>query len=477
MKISVAQIEKILDEAAIPHFVAGQVPRGEIVAFNIDSRKISAGEIFVALKTATRDGHDYVEAACRRGAAAALVSVVAKSELPQICVTGDTLSALQKIARGWREKFFNGIVVGVTGSVGKTSTKDMLAAVLSEHATTKATFANLNNTIGVPLTILGADSERDKFLVVEAGMSVCGEVEQSAQMILPDIALTTTVAPAHLEGLGTLANIAREKAALSRNLRVGGHAVFPAELLRFEAFADLECPRIVVAKCARDAELAEGLLRGRRDSGIVVAEISEARDDLGFDVEMRPHHQPGARFRVASLSRGLAENAALVIVAARLCGVTDEKISRVLAAWKPSRNRGEIRVDCRGRKFFVDCYNASPASILDSVAAFSRETKNSPRRLFLLGGVNELGADSERLHREVGEKLALSPATDSLAVFGGNARFYAVGAAATGFPQEKIFAFDDIDALRKFVAEFDGDVFIKGSRGFALERVLPPEVA
>ncbi len=476
MKISIAQIEEILIGNGIEYSLVGTMPSGEISAFNPDSRKVSSGEVFVAIKTATRDGHDFVESAREQGAIAALVSSHVKSQLPQICVKCDTVSALQKIAKGWREQFFKGLVVGVTGSVGKTSTKDLLTGIFSSHAKTHSTFENLNNTLGVPLTILGADSSEDKFLVVEAGMSVPRELELSAQMIVPDIALTTTVAPAHLEGLGTIENIAHEKASLARNLSTNGKAVFPAELLRFEAFASLECPCVVVAKNAEDAELATRVLQGRSNAEIVRATITESPEG-GFSLAMDFCDGGHSHFHVVSSSHGLTENAALAVVAARLGGVSDEEISQALSSWKPSKKRGEIRLDSRGRKFFVDCYNASPASILDSATAFSRETKNSPRRLFLLGGVNELGADSEQLHRKVGERLKLVPETDSLAVFGGNARFYAIGAEANSFPHEKIFVFDDIDALKEFVATFDGDVFVKGSRGFALERVLPTDLS
>ncbi len=475
MKISVPLIEKFLRENRLEYTILGDAPKNEISNFGIDSRKISENEIFVAIKTDNRDGHAFVENARSRGAAATLVDVPVASKIPQIVVPAGALFALQKLALSWR-KTLSGTVVGVTGSVGKTSTKDLLFSIFSRVARARKTFANLNNTLGVPMTILGADSE-EKFLVVEAGMSVRGELAASAKMIFPDVALVTNVAAAHLEGLGNLENIAAEKAEIAKNLAPFGSAIFPAELLKFEAFASLKCALKIAARSASEAAFAEKILRerGNENFEILRCEISE-NSSGGFEIEIDSKNEK-SRFRVPVASRGLAENSALAAIAAKICGVPEAEIFAALSEWKPSKNRGEIRVDSRERRFFVDCYNASPASILDSAAAFSREMKNSRNRLFVLGGVNELGNDSERLHFEVGEKLRLVPATDFLAVFGGNSRFYAEGAAKAAFPRERIFVFSEIEELRNFVEKFDGDIFVKGSRGFALERILPSEIS
>lgn len=460
----------------------GNVP-AKIVGAAIDTRKILAGEIFVAIKTANRDGHDFLEVARERGAAGALVSrFVSGIALPQLVVP-ETVPALQKIAAARRRNFDeNTRVVGVTGSVGKTSTKDLLARIFSAAGTTFATEKNLNNTLGVPLTLLKIDSARARFAVIEAGMSVPGELSVSAEMIFPDVALITNVCPAHLEGLGTMENIAREKASLAANPR--GIAVFNANLLRYESFRKISAREVRIAIRDEDEAriCAEWRASEKSCGNAVFSRVKFSECGNGFEIEIfRENFSPekvfsSEKFFVTTASRGLAENAALAILAAEDC-VPAEKIRAALAQWQPSASRGEIREISRGRKIFVDCYNASPASMADSVRAFSKRfpAGAGTPRLFVLGGMGELGAESEKLHFGVGEKIALDPATDTLALFGGNARMIGEGAAHSGFPRERIRVFDDIAALKKFVENFDGVILLKGSRAFALERAIPDE--
>ena len=444
----------------------------KIAGAAIDSRKLAAGEIFVAIKTANRDGHDFLETARERGAAGALVSrFVPEVALPQLVVP-DTVAALQKLAaaysraiRSRRECARVPVIFAVTGSVGKTSTKDLLAQLLSRAGTVLATEKNLNNTLGVPLTLLKINPFVHDFAVVEAGMSVPGELGISAEMICPDVAVVTNVRPAHLEGLGTMDAIAREKAELPRHCANGGNACFYAELLRYESFRALRGATILVPDFTEE-------FFGENSARVPVRTALRETAD-GFEIAAGTR-----KFFVKNVSRGLAENAALAVVAVSKF-VSDEKIQSALDAWKPSANRGEVRERADGGgKIFVDCYNASPASMSDSACAFAKRFPASAGtpRLFVLGGMGELGADSARLHREVGEALPLDASTDSLALFGGNAALIGEGAIARGFPRERVRVFADIDALRAHVAEFRGNVMFKGSRAFALERAVPAEV-
>lgn len=442
----------------------GNAPEG-IAGAAIDTRRIAAGEIFVAIRTESRDGHDFLAAARERGAAGALVSrFVPEVALPQLVVP-DTVEALQRLAAEHRRRNCGNVrVFGVTGSVGKTSTKDLLARLLSRAGAALATEKNLNNTLGVPLTLLKIDPAAHDFAVIEAGMSVPGELGRSAEMIAPDVALVTNVKPAHLEGLGSMENIAREKAELPARRARGGRAFFWADLLRYESFRALSA-----SGNATVLSLSEN--SGERDfSGEGVPVSLRERAD-GFEIGVR-----GETFFARGVSRGLAENAALAV-----CAVADrvpaEKIREALDGWKPSANRGEVRERADGAgEIFVDCYNASPASMLDSARAFAKRfpARAGTPRLFVLGGMGELGVDSERLHREVGESLPLDAATDVLALFGGNAPRIGEGAVARGFPRERVRVFSDIDALRECVAAFRGNAMIKGSRAFALERAIPP---
>lgn len=459
----------------------GNVP-GKITGAAIDTRKILSGEIFVAIKTANRDGHDFLETARERGAAGALVSrFVPEVALPQLVVP-DTIAALQKLAAAHRiENFRVGkTVFGVTGSVGKTSTKDLLALILSQEAPTLATEKNLNNTLGVPLTLLKLDPEMYRFAVVEAGMSVPGELGVSAQMIYPDCALITNVKPAHLEGLKTMENIAREKASLAADV-YDGRVIFNADLLQYESFRNIEAAYAeVLCRTEDECALAEkweasDACRVADGSRPVSCEILDAGANA-FYLKFPGEDESGTRvFVVRNVSRGLAENAALAIVAGLAEGLVPEKIQAALDAWKPSANRGEVRERAGGGKIFVDCYNASPASMLDSAESFANRFPGTPEmpRLFVLGGMGELGAESEALHFGVGEKLPLCAETDCLALFGGNAAQIGQGSVARGFPQGRVRVFDDIEALRDFIAAFRGNVMLKGSRAFALERAIP----
>jgi len=428
----------------------GGVPEA-ILGATIDSRKILRGEIFVAIKTATRDGHDFLAAARERGAAGALVSryVPELAPFPQLVVP-DTVAALQKIARAHREKNCAEVVIfGITGSVGKTSTKDLLARVLSETAPTLATEGNLNNTLGVPMTLLKINPAIHRFAVVEAGMSVRGEMQKLAEMISPDFSIVTNVRPAHLEGLGSMENIAHEKSALAAATR--STAFFYRELLAYESFSSLPQKKYFLA---------------------VDSNFSEVPD--GFEIKIFGEKSDGNAeiFRLKNVSRGIAENAVLVVLAARKF-VSPEKIAHVLASWKPSAKRGELRERACGGKIFVDCYNASPASMLDSAENFARIFPAGTPRLFVLGGMGELGERSVALHFSVGEKLPLCAKTDTLALFGGNAVAIGEGAISAGFSRERVFVFDDICALKKIIENFRGNVMVKGSRAFALERALP----
>lgn len=449
----------------------GSVP-GKIAGAAIDTRKILPGEIFVAIKTENRDGHGFLETARERGAAGALVSrFVPEVALPQLVVP-DTVAALQKLAteysravRSRSESERVPVIFAVTGSVGKTSTKDLLAQILSQEAPTLSTEKNLNNTLGVPLTLLKFNPKIHRFAVVEAGMSVPGELGISAEMICPDIAVVTNVKPVHLEGLGSMNAIAREKSELPRHCASGGKAFFYEELLRYESFRELRNATILVPDSAKESFVENGVRVP------VPTALRETAD--GFEITTASRN-----FFAKNISRGLAENAALAVAAVSNF-VSDEKIQAALDARRPSANRGEVREREDGAgKIFVDCYNASPASMLDSARAFAKRFPASARtpRLFVLGGMGELGAESVRLHREVGEALPLDASTDVLALFGGNAPLIGEGAVARGFPPARVQVFADIEALRARVAEFRGNVMIKGSRAFALERAVPAEV-
>ena len=424
----------------------GHVPV-TVAGFGNDTRQLGAGEAFVALRTPRRDGHDFLGDARARGASCAVVSRRVADPLPQL-VVDDTLAGLQRIAAAWRQTL-RMPVVGVTGSVGKTSAKEMLRAALGPRV--HATHANLNNTLGVPLTLLRADPALHDAAVVEVGMSEPGELRASARVLAPDVAVVTRVSAAHLAGVGTLAAIAREKSELVRALSPAGEAFLHAATLAHGAFADL-LP-VCVALCGEEESAPVGVRRIARmrldaaDGGWLLQLVDPELGQLGLDL--------------GPISRGQADNAALAALAALRAGAKPDRVRTALASWRPLAGRGSVHL-VGGRPLYVDCYNASPASLADAADAFVRQTRGP--RLFVIGGMAELGVESERIHREAGRLLPLGPG-DSVIGFGGDAPALAQACGGRSL--------DDIVAVADAIARHSGPVLIKGSRSHALERALP----
>ena len=355
-------------------------PLAPLHAFSFDTRKLRSGDVFVAIKTEKRDGHDFLFDAKAAGATAAVVAAANTDvALPQL-VVANPLAAFQTIAREHR-RAFRGPVVGISGSAGKTSTKDLLSLLLggaacgvaategnlknrrvatdSSFSDVLATEGNLNNHLGVPLTLTRIDPAVHRFAVIEAGISSPGEMAPLAAMIEPDLAIITLVAPAHTEELGGLAGVAREKAMLPAATRADGVAIFPESAAEFSAFRELTGRTLVVERVEvlRSGEPAKNRIRfcviqRPESTAIVLASGGQSREYV---------------FR--RVSDGMAQNAALAIVAARWLGVAGDAIQARLAAWKPGKLRGEIRWR-DGHLLYLDCYNANPASMADALMTF-----------------------------------------------------------------------------------------------------------
>jgi UDP-N-acetylmuramoyl-tripeptide--D-alanyl-D-alanine ligase len=422
--------------------------------------------MFVALKTEKRDGHAFVAAAQSAGACAALVEApVAGASIPQL-VVGSPLAALQAIARRHRLAF-HGPVVGITGSAGKTSTKDLLAILLGgadstasgARAPVLATRENLNNQIGVPLTLTRLDPAVHSFAVIEAGISAPGEMALLARTIEPDLALITLVAPAHLRDLGTLEAVAREKAALAARVRRGGVALFPASCAQFAAFRGLKPPAIVLG---RDDDRSNG--------ASVVFSVSHREGST--EVVLRGPGPATESFVLPPVSDGMAQNAALALHAARRLGIRSATLQDRLPQWKPAALRGEVRRG-DGRLVYLDCYNANPASMSDALAAFARIAPQDLPRLYLIGCMEELGSDAGRYHRELGAGLRLRP-NDVLVVLGDWSGEVAAGAVEAGAGSAQILASVPRADIAGRLQSFHGAVFVKGSRRHELEKFFPP---
>ncbi|GAB5562797.1 MAG: UDP-N-acetylmuramoyl-tripeptide--D-alanyl-D-alanine ligase [Synoicihabitans sp.] len=437
-------------------------PVGALCGFNIDSRTIGEGEVFVALRTAQRDGHAFVQAAKEAGAAAALVTEHQGGvELPQL-VVADTLTAFQTIAREHR-RLFKGPVVGITGSAGKTSTKNILSTLLGKR--TLATAGNLNNHLGVPLTLTRLDNERHDFGVIEAGISEVGEMSVLAAMIEPDAAIVTLVDYAHTEGLGGIAGVAREKSVLPAAVAEEGDRLFPVSVARLQPFQDLPPTKITIKR--------EEVLSGNAPDTAVRYLVTSSGDQSVLSIAAGMGTPE--LYAMTHVSDGMAQNAVLAITLARRLGIETSLLRERLADWKPSAMRGEVR-EVGGRLIYLDCYNANPASMNDAAHAFATQTESDQARLWILGGMEELGADSDAKHRELGEALPVR-AADIVWLIGTGAEQTKAGLAKAGHDAGQILILDDLADARTPFADWRGPVFIKGSRRYRLETILAEEAA
>ena len=433
-----------------------RLPGGALTGFTQDTRRLAPGQGFVALKTGQRDGHDFLDEAQGRGAAAALVArEITGSVLPQL-VVADPLTAFQQIAREHRREF-HGTVVGVTGSVGKTSTKDLLALLLGGSPDVLATEGNLNNHIGVPLTLTRLDAATHRAAVVEAGINMTGEMAGLAEMIEPDHSVVTLVAPAHLEKLGSLAGVAVEKSRLPAANRPGGVAVFPVACWAYESFRTLANPLVLVPE-------NEGM-------------TPVAGRTVKFNVFHRPDRTEVTlagqrRFALRRVSAGMAQNAALALVLAAELGVGDAALQSRLAAWQPSQWRGELRQSGE-TTVYCDFYNANPASMTDAIDAFNGAVRADLPRLYVLGSMEELGADSAAYHRQLGRTLHLRRG-DFLFAIGSQSAALVEGLRENGNDPAQFTVLTDLSPVRERLTDFKGAVFLKGSRRYQLETVLDP---
>ncbi len=438
------------------------VPEVGLSGFVIDSRKAKEGGIFVALKTGQRDGHDFLAAAQEAGAAAALVSRENPAvTLPQLVVP-DPLLAFQTIARRHRQRFA-GPVIGISGSVGKTSTKDLLAALLGgREAGVLATVGNLNNHLGVPLTLTELNPEQHKFAVIEAGISGPDEMLPLAAMIEPDVAITTLVAPAHVEALGSIEGVAREKSVLPRGLRKSGVAIHPQQCEAFEAFREAPVTRIVV-------ERADVIRPEEPPQDRVFYTITHRENETAIAVAYG--QPPPLVFTLRRVSDGMAQNAVLALCAALRLEISHEVLVERIRKWVPASLRGEFRM-VGEKQVYVDCYNANPASMLDALSVFKETTDAGEPRLFVLGGMEELGLETAKYHRELGN--AVQPReNDRVVVIGSQASAMLEGALASGANESQVSVADTLEEIRPVFDAFTGTVFLKGSRRYQLEQLLP----
>ena len=418
-----------------------------------DSRKVRSGDLFVALKGAKADGHDFAETAINHGAVAALVSRPISEKLPSIEVE-DTLRAYGDIAAGYRK--LTGVkVVGITGSVGKTTTKEMTASILEAVYHTAKTEGNHNNNLGLPMTIMDMP-ENTEVAVLEMGMNHSGEMEYLSSIARPDLAIITNIGTRHIEHLGTREGILQAKLEIMRGMPDDGVGVFNGD----------EPLLWNIRAIGKHKKYYYGIENHACD--VTATDIVELDDGVRFVV-----HGFGQQFElfVPMLGRHAVYNALAATTVGLLLGVKPEQIQARFSSFHNTGMRQKIYVK-NGVTIIEDCYNAGPESTeaaLDVLAGI----KTDGRRIAVLGDMLELGNRSAAEHYRIG-RLAVGKA-DLLLTYGEHSVRTLTGAITGGMNPKNTDHFDtheDMAHMLKMRVSEGDVVLFKGSRGMRMEKVL-----
>ena len=419
-----------------------------------DSRTIKPGELFVALRGENFDGHDFVESVATSGATGALVHQNWNGKVPDnfaLIRATDTLLAYQKIAAHYRRSL-SLRVLAITGSNGKTSTKDFAASVLARKFRVTKTEGNFNNHVGLPRTILEATSG-DEVAVWEIGMNHPGEIAALANIAAPDAAIITNVGVAHIEFMGSCEAIAKEKGALAEAVGPRGTVILNAD----DPFS-----KGIAARCR-----AKVVFAGTTDGTVRATEIRQSADGSEFTI-LEGAHRCRAQLPVPGLH--MVQNALLAVAAGRAFGLSIEECAAGLASAPLTKARLQIK-QIGGVDFLDDSYNANPDSMKAALRTLV-ELDTEGKRIAVLGEMRELGAESERGHRDVGETAATLK-VDQLITIGDAAETIAQAARAAGL--NNVASVSSTRKAADLLGEIavPGDlVLIKGSRAAKTEEVI-----
>ena len=436
----------------------------EIIFYGIstDSRLVNKGNLFIALKGEKYDGHDFVQKALGLGAAGVLVHDENKINLGQlnknvaVIKVSDTLLALGDLAQAWRKKF-SIPVIGLTGSSGKTTTKEMMAAIIGQKKNILKTEGNLNNLIGLPQTIFQITNEHE-LVILEMGTNTRGEIKRLTQIAAPNIGLITNIGPAHLAGFGSIEGVREEKGDLFLNMEQSGMAIINL---------DDECLRVIADRW-----------KGKRITFGM---------GLNADVSVKDTKKNGAKGMCFNLIIGGKQqkvemkivgihhvyNAIAAAAAAWAVGIDYETILEGLAAFRPFSGRMEIINLKNGAHLLDDSYNANPSSVREALMTL-KDLKNHHSCYVFLGDMLELGAASDEMHRKVGMLMA-TIGVNALFLQGDFSAVTAAGAMDGGMPAKNIYFLsgiqDGVDYLKKNLKKGDW-VLVKGSRRMKMEKIV-----
>ncbi|MDR0305390.1 MAG: UDP-N-acetylmuramoyl-tripeptide--D-alanyl-D-alanine ligase [Chitinispirillales bacterium] len=421
-----------------------------------DSRKVTAGDVFAALRSDKDDGHRYVRSAFENGAVAAIVDKKGIKTVPEkyrrkCIVVSDTLKSLQKMAAKYRKEM-GLLVVGVTGSNGKTTTRSFISEVLKKVVKVGETYTNWNNHIGVPLSILKFDG--DEWVgVLEMGANHAGEIRPLSKICAPDIAVITNIGYAHIGLFGSLDITTQAKFEISEGLSKNGFMLLNGDDKRLVQGAKERGFKSVFYGTSPKCDVRAANIR------VMEACVRFSLDGNEYSLSM-----PGRHFIYSALP---------AIYIAKRCRVPDDIIHEALASLKPVSLRGMLE-EKKGIRFIVDCYNANPSSMSSAIRYLSDVTSDKSKRVAVVGDMYELERYSIKLHLKLGEELFKSDVQKVIAV-GKFSEYIAQGAVKAGFPSKKIFcAADSAEALKicRSVLKEGDTALLKGSRGVGLEKVF-----
>ena len=463
------------------------VPVANISRVTTDSRAVGVGDLFVAIRGERFDGHDFVNNALAAGAMAAVVRNDYERVVPAgaadaasglLIRVDDPIAALGRLALYYRRSVIAGsaTVVAVTGSVGKTTTKQMIAHLLAARRKGAASPKSYNNNIGVPLTLLSVEPSH-AFVVCEVGSNAPGEIDMLARLVEPEVAVITAVTECHLEKLGSLENVAQEKLSLLRHLKPGGAAIlnFDSELLRWNVERDRDYRKLKRVSFGQwpEADLRLTELRlVERVAGLSrrggKASVNDAQPGCGFAFTVNDRFE----YRLNVPGRHNVLNALAAIGVARWFGMDHDEIARQLETFELPAMR--LQVERVGRWTIInDAYNANPAAVAAAVDTLM-DTPAAGRRVLILGDMRELGAATEELHRRSAERIGRS-GIDLVIAIGDYAKLVAKTVQVTSEGRIPTHAYASLASAKRWVLSLfkPGDtVLIKASRVMGLDRLV-----